>query len=262
MKKRPLKIAILISGGGTTMESILKAGFYGELKNMIDPALIISSRPNAGGIEKARKLGIAAKNIAIVRFNKNLIASFSQKLLRILKKFDIDLISQNGWLPLTPESIIKEYHGRIINQHPGPLDPGRGYDFGGKYMYGLRVICARLAYAWLTGSDFWTEATTHLVTRSFDEGDLLSTIRLQFEPVPHAMRLSELTQERKKLKELTQIIQQKLLPLEHQNVIITLKKFYQKKINGYRRAKALVPKENYEVLKQAKELAVQLFPDG
>ncbi len=262
MKKHPLKTAILISGSGSTMESILKASFYGELKNMIDPVLIISSRPNAGGIEKAQKIGVNAKNIVTLQFSKSERKSSTDKLLQLLKKFNIDVISQNGWLPLTPELIIKKYNGRIINQHPGPLDPGRGHDFGGKYMYGARVTCARIAYSWLTGRDFWTEATTHLVTPNFDEGDLLSTIHLEFDPIPHTINISQVTARKKGLIEITQLVQKKLLPFEHKNVIITLKKFYKGNMKGWRRKIPLVQKQNYELLNQAKQLAIKLFPDG
>ena len=60
-----MKIALLISGGGTTMEALIKACQSGYLVN-VEPALIIASNPQAGGIEKAKNLGIANENILII----------------------------------------------------------------------------------------------------------------------------------------------------------------------------------------------------
>ena len=60
-----MKIALLISGGGTTMEAIIKACQSGVL-NGVEPVLVIASSANAGGIEKAKKLGISDNDILII----------------------------------------------------------------------------------------------------------------------------------------------------------------------------------------------------
>src|SRR5437588_342377 len=71
--------------------------------------------------------------------------------------------------------------GRIINQHPGPLDPGRP-DFGGKGMFGRRVHAARLLFVNQTGHDFWTEATSQRVAENFNEGPVLNRKQLNILP--------------------------------------------------------------------------------
>ena len=60
-----MRIALLISGGGTTMEAIINATKNGTLKNVV-PVLIIASKKESGGIEKARELGISEEDILII----------------------------------------------------------------------------------------------------------------------------------------------------------------------------------------------------
>lgn len=143
MKER---LASLISGGGTTMQEIVKACQSGKIP--MDIACVISSNPTAGGIEKARRLGIPDKDIIIVDQNdfrgsdkKVDPESFGLKILKELRDRGVTIVTQNGWMPLTPPHVIDEYKNTIFNQHPGPLP-----DFGGQGMYGRRVHAARLLY--------------------------------------------------------------------------------------------------------------------
>lgn len=259
-EKQPLRLAIFISGGGTTAENIIKAYRAGEIKN-IKPILIISSKSDAKGIQKAKALGII--NVFVVEPKKfSTPHEFGNELLALLRKYKINLISQNGWLPRTPVNVVKTYDGRIINQHPGPLDPGRKYDFGGKGMYGARVICARLIYSWLTGSDFWTEATTHFVTEQYDEGKLINTTKMNYMFTSYPKTKKELEEKKESIIEKTRHIQERLLPLEHKNVIETLKQFSNEGIKEKIRLEVLVPEKNNNTLEYAKQLAIQLFPHG
>jgi len=259
LEAKPLRLAILISGGGTTAEAIIKAFQNGDLKRM-KPVIVISSKVNAVGLQKAKKLGIQTAVIEKKNYPDRVV--FGKAILDILIKNTIDIVSQNGWLPLTPGNIIEKYTGRIINQHPGALDPGRGIDFGGVGMYGARVICAQIAYAWITGKNFSVEATTHLVTDQFDEGDLIRTEKLHFSDKHSMKRINEIKKNPKLLIEATKKIQSELLLIEHKNVIATLQQFADKEVREFRRPKALITTENIEILKEVKELAIQLFPHG
>ncbi len=256
-----IKLAILISGNGTTMEAIIKACQSKKLKK-INPVVVIASRPDAGGIEKASYLGI--KNIFIIQPNQHSEDDFGRQLLKILKNFQIDLVSQNGWLPKTPDNVIDQYQNRIINQHPGPLDTGR-CDFGGKRMYGARVSCACVAYTWLKGSKFFTEATTHFVTSEYDQGDLIKTTSLKILPHPKKPTINKFISSKtwqEKLIKKTKDLQKKLFSLEYTNTIAAIQLFADNKIKGFRRDKPLIPKEEIEIVNQAKKLAVKLFPYG
>lgn len=256
-----IKLAILISGSGTTMEAIIKACQSKKLKK-INPVVVIASRPDAGGIEKASYLGI--KNIFIIQPDQHSEDDFCRQLLKILKNFRVDLVSQNGWLPKTPNNVIDQYPNRVINQHPGPLDTGR-YDFGGKRMYGSRVSCACIAYTWLKGSKFFTEATTHFVTSEYDQGDLIKTTPLKILPHPKNPTLNKLMTNKiwqEKLITETKKLQKKLLPLEYENTIAAIQLFTNNKVKGFRRDKPLIPKNEIKIVNQAKKLAVKLFPYG
>lgn len=254
-----MRLAILISGSGTTAEAVIRAYQWGKLKN-VEPVLVISSNPNALGIEKAKKLGVKT---LVLDPKKN-------DLLGILKKHKIEFVSQNGWLPLTPKEVVDHYQGKIINQHPGPLDPGRS-DFGGSQMYGARVVAARIAYEWLTGEkNPWTASTIHFVTEEFDKGDIIQMIKLPIPNLPagrqifkQKVTIPELENNPQKLIITTKDVQKKLLPIEYQNVIGTLQKFAdEKKVGGFKLKEPLVPEKFEEILKEAKKLSVKLFPNG
>lgn len=251
MRESEINTAFLISGEGTTAEAVIRACQYGEIAR-IRPVVVIASRPDAPGLDRAKALGLPTE---VVTRNTLL-----DTLLDTLLRYNVDLVSQNGWLPLTPEAVVEAYRGRIINQHPGPLDPGRT-DFGGKGMYGSRVTCARLAYYWGTGDGEWTEATVHHVTKVYDQGGLIRVEPLALPIRNGPTTIVRLRQSPDDLKSQTGDVQTRLLPLEHANVIAALAAFGE---NGafpsIVRAHPLIPDAYRDIAQQAKELAVKLYP--
>lgn len=257
MKK--VRVALLISGGGTTAEAVIQACQSGKLKD-IDPVVIISSRSDVLGITRAKKLGIPTRVVVPKKFKTT--RAFGKRLLQILQSFRVDVVSQNGWLPLTPIEVIKKYKGKIINQHPGPLDPGR-MDFGGKGMYGKRVTCARLAYAWMKGANFWTEATTHMVTEEYDKGVVVKSKKVLLPKVTKPLSFQLLRRSTKKLIHGTNTAAQLLLSKEHANVIATLQLFVSRaSLPKLHRKKPLINKKDEHLVELAKQLAIELFPKG
>ena len=237
------RLALFISGGGSTAEAVILACLKGELA--LKPALLIASKGDAAGIGKALKLGLSKRNIAVVEYRKFTSGlAFGNKLIEECQKRSVDLIAQFGWLPLTPENLIERYRGLIINQHPGPLDPPRA-DFGGKGMYGRRVHAAVILYRRITKKDFWTEASCHLVNEQYDRGEVVGRTKIT---VSH--------------EETVESLQAKVLPLEHKLQTEILKLFTKNKLKILRRTKALVDKNNLAVLKRAKEAAACLYPSG
>lgn len=245
------------------MEAAVKACQEDRLKG-IRPVLVIASSPDAGGIAKAKALGIE-KILVISKKDFSTVDVFADKLLEIFSQLGVELISQNGWLVLTPKQVVEQYPKMIIDQHPGPLDPGRVIDFGGKGMYGKRVTCSRLAYCLLTGQDFWTEASTHFVTPEYDRGDLIRVERLEFANPNFKVTVAQINTDQEVqewLRTQTPQLQAQLLPLEHQNVIATLQSFANGQITGFRRPKPLIPAGNEGLAAEAKKIAKQLFPEG
>lgn len=183
--------ASLISGGGTTFESMAKACKSKEIVG-INPALVIASKANIDGIKKAKELGIP---VVIIERNKFVSQEeFGEKILENLKRYNIDVITQNGWLPLTPEIVIESYKNNIYNQHPGPVP-----EFGGKGMHGIFVHAARINFANLVNRDYFTYAVAHRVTREFDKGDIVEQARINFYKESTPSNLAQL-----------------VLPVEHQ----------------------------------------------
>lgn len=137
-----IRLAMLASGSGTTVEAILQAREKGSLPG-VDPVLLVIDHPEAGAAERARAQGL--KNIFLVdrKQFKNNAAAFGQELLNLFESFGINLVGQYGWLSKTPENVIAAFSNgeRIINQHPGPVPW-----FGGKGLYGIRVHAAVLYF--------------------------------------------------------------------------------------------------------------------
>ncbi len=239
-----MRIALFISGGGTTMEAIIKACHKGEINNVI-PALIIASSEDAGGIKKALNLGIPKEDIVVMSpksfKNRN---EFGEALIKECKTRQVDFIGQYGWLVKTPDNVCKEYEGMIINQHPGPLDNGRP-DFGGKGMYGMRVHKARLEFVRRVDHDFWTEATAHRVTPVFDEGKIIKT-----KQVPIFKN------------DTAESLQARVLPIEHEVQIEVLKDFANNKVVEFTRDEPLILYGEEDILEECKRLAIEKYPNG
>ena len=239
-----IKLALLISGSGTTMEAIIKACRSKKLSG-IEPVLVISSKNDAGGIAKARALRIKEENILIINpddFKSK--KEFGEKITEECRKREVNLIGQYGWMVKTPENVIKEFKDRIINQHPGPLDTKKP-DFGGTGMFGLRVHQARLEFVKKVNRDFWTEATAHRVTENFDEGAVL--IRRKVPILPY---------------DTAETLQMRVLPVEHEVQIETLQEFADGKVSEFHRKTPLVLPEEKEILKECKEIAKKMYPNG
>lgn len=248
----PIKLALLISGGGTTMEQILVACYSGILKGLIEPTLVIASKDKIGGIQRAIDVGFPRDRILLCgrrRYESD--HDFGLSLLSLLVTHHIDLVGQFGWLCKTPENVIERYENRIINQHPGPLDHGY-LGFGGEGMYGRRVHCARLFFARTTGNprDQYSEATTHIVTARYDDGPAIGRT------VVPILLGDDVTS-----------LQERILPEEHKLQIAVLKMIAESggadKLRGlYERDERLVLPGQESLLSMSKLVAGMLFPKG
>lgn len=238
------RLALLISGGGSSAQAIIRASKSGQLA--IEPVCVIASTNEAGGIQLVLKEKMAPKDILVLK-PKVYVSSeaFGEAILAACRARGIDIIGQYGWMPRTPANVVAVFSGRMINQHPGPLDPGRP-DFGGKGMFGKRVHAARLWFVHKTGQDFWTEATAQLVAEQFDRGALLKTQRLEILPDDDAESL-----------------QRRLLIVEHEVQIAALQDFALGQVKVLPpRAHPLIPLNKESLLKEAKQIACIRFPQG
>ncbi len=246
MMNGKLNLAICISGGGTTMQAVVRATKDGCLPH-VHPALVISSRPDVAGIERARIEGLWNNTEVIIRKNFPTLEAFGEAILHECHLRDVDVIAQCGFLPRMPENVVTAYKGNIFNQHPGPLDGPRP-GFGGKGMHGRAVHHAVLHFARHVDRPFpfRTEATVHRVANEVDGGTLLGI---------HPVRIMH--------KEDAASLAERVLPHEHELVIQTLLAYSE--FGGpmeIHRTEPLIRENELPLLKQAIAAGRSAFPEG
>jgi phosphoribosylglycinamide formyltransferase 1 len=156
-----MRIAVAISGRGSNLEALHQT-LRSEAAAKI--VVVISDRPEAGGLERARHWGVATEVLPNSADGAVWVA--------LLRRYAVDLLVLAGYVKLVPANVIAAYRGRIINVHPALLPA-----FGGKGMYGRRVHEAVLA----SGARE-TGATVHLVDEAYDHGATLAEARVPILP--------------------------------------------------------------------------------
>src|SRR6266853_6331102 len=146
----PVRVAVLVSGGGTNLQALLDALHESPLARV---ARVISNRPDAGALARARRAGVPATVLRDPDDAAELLAALG----------DAQLVVLAGYLKLVPAAVVSRFRGRMINIHPALLP-----DFGGPGMYGRRVHAAVLA----SGAKE-SGATVHLVDEEFDRGEII-----------------------------------------------------------------------------------------
>lgn len=155
-----LKMAVLVSGGGTNLQAIMDKIDDGSITNA-EISVVISNNPNAYALERAKQHGIEARCISPKQYETR--AEFNEALLAAIRSYEVDLVVLAGCLVVIPEIMVKAYPNKIINIHPAliPSFCGTGY-------YGLKVHEAVLARgAKVTG------ATVHFVDEGTDTGPII-----------------------------------------------------------------------------------------
>lgn len=155
-----LNVTVLVSGGGTNLQAILDAVDNGQIRNA-KVGTVISNNPNAFALERAKKHGVEAVCISPKQYETREL--FNEALLQALKDSKADLVVLTGCLVVIPETVIREYKGRMINIHPSliPSFCGTGY-------YGLKVHEEALKRGVKV-----TGATVHFVDEGTDTGPIL-----------------------------------------------------------------------------------------
>ena len=143
-------IAVLVSGGGTNLQSIIDAVETGKINGQIK--LVISNKEGAYGLERAKKHNIRAV------FEKD-----EQAIIDIMKENEIDLVVLAGFLKILSPNFTKAFENRIINIHPSLIP-----SFCGKGYYGLKVHEAAIEYGVKVSG-----ATVHFVDENADTGPII-----------------------------------------------------------------------------------------
>ncbi len=153
----PIRLAVLISGGGTTLQNLIDRIADGRMRAQI--GLVISSSPRAGGIDRAKRAGLPVEVIRREQFDS--ITAFSKAIFDRCRAVEADLVTMAGFLKLV--EIPPDFTNRVMNIHPA-LIPA----FCGKGMYGLRVHEAVLDYGVKVSG-----CTVHFADNEYDHGPVI-----------------------------------------------------------------------------------------
>ena len=166
--RRPrLRIGILASHAGTTMQAIINACANHRINAKV--CVVISNNSRAGALTRARTHGISTAHLSSVTHRTP--HDLDRAISRTLIKYDVDVIVLAGYMKRVGPDLLSHFRGRLLNTHPALLPK-----FGGQGMYGDRVHKAVLA----TGEKV-SGATVRLVEDDYDTGSVLSSVKVPVE---------------------------------------------------------------------------------
>ncbi|WP_294762565.1 phosphoribosylglycinamide formyltransferase [uncultured Fusobacterium sp.] len=180
------KIGVLVSGGGSNLQSIIDKSKSGELQCKVE--VIIGDR-ECYGVERAKEAGIDGYTLD----RKVLKKELCREIDKIVSERGIDLIVLAGFLSIIDEEFVNKWKGRIINIHPSLLPK-----FGGPGMYGIRVH-----EAVLKAGEQESGCTVHYVDTAVDSGEIIAQKRVKVleGDTPEILQKRVLVEEHKLLPE-------------------------------------------------------------
>ena len=178
-----LKIAVLVSGGGTNLQAIIDAQQRGEIING-EIACVISSKTTAYALERAKKAGLATE--VLLRKQFATMEDYDVALLELLEKYQIDLIVLAGFMTIISDNIVSHYPNQIMNIHPSLIP-----SFCGDGFYGLHVHEEVLKKGVKV-----TGATVHFVNEICDGGPIIlqKAVEVQQDDTPETLQLRVMEQ--------------------------------------------------------------------
>ncbi|EQK48726.1 phosphoribosylglycinamide formyltransferase [[Clostridium] bifermentans ATCC 19299] len=194
-----LNIAVLISGGGSNLQSIIYGCESGYINGIVK--LVISNKDNVYGLERATKHNI-----------KTFVEKEDEKIIDLLNKENIDLVVLAGYLKIISPKFVESFRNKIINIHPSliPAFCGEGY-------YGKKVHESVISYgAKLSG------ATVHFVDEGADTGPIImqKSVEVKVDDTPQSLSERVLAVEHEILKESVRLYCDNKLTVNGRGVII------------------------------------------
>ena len=173
MKK--VKIAVLVSGGGSNLQAIIDYAKEGNIPHG-ELALVISSTKDAYALVRATMAGIPTRVVS----RRDDPDNFEEKILAAIEEYKIDMIVLAGFMSILSKDFIKKFPERIINVHPSLIP-----SFCGKGFYGLRVHEAALDYGVKV-----TGATVHFVNEIPDGGKIIlqKSVAIRKDDTPESLQ--------------------------------------------------------------------------
>ena len=167
-----INIAIFVSGSGTNCENLIN---YFATSERYCCALVVSNKPEALALERARRLGVPTAVAPKPALNDENV------MMPLLRQYNIQFIVLAGFLPLIPDFLIDAFPRRIINIHPALLPK-----YGGKGMWGHHVHEAVKA-----AGETETGMTVHWVTPVCDSGEIIVQYKVALSPDDTVVDIAE-----------------------------------------------------------------------
>jgi phosphoribosylglycinamide formyltransferase 1 len=162
MQPKPLRLAVFLSGSGTTLQNLIDCIATSSLAAEI--ALVVSNKAGVLGLEKAKLAGIPTA--VVMRKDYANLEAFSERFFDLAAEAEVDLVCLAGFLAKL--KIPSDFAGHVLNIHPSLLPR-----HGGKGMYGIHVH-----EAVLKAGDKFTGCTVHLVDDEYDHGQIVHQRRI------------------------------------------------------------------------------------
>jgi phosphoribosylglycinamide formyltransferase-1 len=206
MPTSPLKLAVLLSGSGTTLQNLVDQIGAGRLDAEV--RLVIGSRSRLKGLERAAAARLP--NFIVDRREFDDTASFSKQVFSLCDDAGVDLVCLAGWLCLL--DVPQRYVGRAINIHPALLPC-----FGGKGMYGPKVHRAVLDHGCKVSG-----CTVHFVDNTYDTGPIIlqRTCVVTEDDTPETLARRVFEEEKMAYPEAIRLFQQGRLRIEGRRVSV------------------------------------------
>ena len=160
MSQNPIKVAVLVSGGGTNLQALIDAQKAGKITDGV-LSLVVSNKSDAYALTRAKAAGIPTAVVQKKECGSR--EAFEAKIRAVLDANGIELIVLAGFMCILSESFTAAYPRRILNVHPSLIP-----SFCGEGFYGLHVHEAALAYGVKV-----TGATVHFVNEIPDGGEII-----------------------------------------------------------------------------------------
>jgi phosphoribosylglycinamide formyltransferase-1 len=203
----PVKIAVLVSGSGSNLQTIIDHIEDNKIKGEI--ALVVSNRSGAFGLERAKNHNIEGVFLSGKGLDDE---EYNRELVKILKDRDVELVVLAGYLKIISPYFVEEFRNRIINIHPSIIP-----SFCGKGYYGLKVHEAAVEYGVKISG-----ATVHFVNEEADNGPIIiqKTVEVDFEDTAETLQKKVLKVEHEILPEAVRLFCDKTLSVRGRKVQI------------------------------------------
>ena len=154
---RPVRLAVLISGGGTTLLNLLEKSRAGQID--AEFPIIIASKENCRGVERARAAGLRCEPVVRSQFDS--VETFSDRIFALCREAEVDLVILGGFLSLV--QIPSDFEHRVINIHPSLIPAFCGKGFHGHHVH--EAVLERGAKV--------SGCTVHFANNEYDAGPII-----------------------------------------------------------------------------------------